>query len=275
MRKKTAIVMLQEIRIPRCSKFRVQQDFRRKYPEHKCYIAAGSDVDLVADTDGDQVPSDGYKDGRAHVTVVTFLHKRVFRSKSLVVNWHKPRDEKVLEHMAHGRVLWLDVMTHEGERISIINIHQTTARQLDLQKRINTHIQAEMNKSGGWRRIMGGDLNAATSRTGYSISTKSHFEKVDNQFQEFIQRTGGSLIQSEVHMRKDLMGGASLDDIKSATLDHIITWNFSNDDTAKMPAPKSTVHWIGACANDHALISCTINEQLMGYQDPWSRDPGG
>jgi len=81
------------------------------------------------------------------------------------------------------------------------------------------------------------DLNAATSRTGYSISTKSHFEKVDNQFQEFIQRTGGSLIQSEPHTRKDLMGGASLDDIKSATLDNIITWNFTNDDTAKMPAP--------------------------------------
>jgi len=103
---------------------------------------------------------------------------------------------------------------------------------------------------------MGGDLNAATSRTGYSISTKPHFEKVDNQFQEFIQRTGGSLIQSEAHARKDVMGGASLDDIKSATLDHIITWNFSNDDTAEMPAPKSTVHWLEACANDHALISC-------------------
>jgi len=42
-----------------------------------------------------------------------------------------------------------------------------------------------------------------------------------------------------------------------------------------MPAPKSTVHWVGACANDHALISCTINEQLSGYQDPWARDPGG
>jgi len=37
------------------------------------------------------------------------------------------------------------------------------------------------------------------------------------------------------------MGGASLDDMKSATLDHIITWSFSNDDTAEMPAPKSTV----------------------------------
>ena len=118
---------------------------------------------------------------------------------------------------------------------------------------------------------MGGDLNAATLRTGYSISTKSHFEKVDNQFQEFIQRTGGSLIQSEAHTRKDLMGGASLDDIKSATLDHIITWNFSNDDSAEMPAPTSTVHWIDACANDHALISCTIDEQLLSYQDPGGR----
>jgi len=95
----------------------------------------------------------------------------------------------VLEHMAHGRVLWLDAITHEGERVSIINIHQATARRPDLQKCVNTHIQAEMNKSEGRRRIMGGDRNAATSRTGYSISTKSHFEKVDNQFQEFMRIT--------------------------------------------------------------------------------------
>jgi len=31
----------------------------------------------------------------------------------------------------------------------------------------------------------------------------------------------------------------------------------------------------GACANDQALISCTIDEQLLSYQDPWARDPGG
>jgi len=176
--------------------------------------------------------------------------------------------------MAHGRVLWLDAMTHKGERISIINILQETARLPDLQRCVNTHIQAEMNKSDGRRRIMGGDLNAATSRTRYSISTRSHFEKIDNQFQEFIQRKGGSLIQSEAHTRKNLMGGASLDDIKSATLDHIITWNFSKDDSAELPAPKSIVHWVGACANDHALISCTIDEQLLRCQDPWARDPG-
>jgi len=133
----------------------------------------------------------------------------VFRPKALVVNWHKPGEKKTLEHMAHGRVLWLDAMTHEGERIPIINIHQATSKRPDLHRRVNTHIQAEMNKSEGRRRIMGGDLNAATSRTGYCISTKSHFEKVDiSQFQAFFQSTGGSVIQSEAHTRKDLMGGA-------------------------------------------------------------------
>ena len=85
----------------------------------------------------------------------------------------------------------------------------------------------------------------ATSRTGCSISTKYHFESVDNQFQEFIQRTGGSLIQSEAHTRKDLMGGASLDDIKIATLDHVITWNFSNDDTAAAKCWRRRVQCIG------------------------------
>jgi len=150
MPKKAAIVTLQEIRIPRGSKFSVQRDFRWKYPEYECYIAAGSDVNLVVDTDGDQVPSDGYNDERAQITVGTFLHKRVFCPKALVVNWRKPREKRALEHMAHGRVLWLDSMTHEGERISITNIHQATARRPDLQRLVNTHIQAEMiGQKGG------------------------------------------------------------------------------------------------------------------------------
>jgi len=66
----------------------------RKYPEYECYIAAGSDIDLVAGTDDEQVSSDGYNYGRAHITVVIFLHKRVFRPKALVVNWHKPRGKR-------------------------------------------------------------------------------------------------------------------------------------------------------------------------------------
>ena len=172
--------MLQEIWIPQGSKLRIQREFRWKYPAYECYIAAGSDIDFVVDTNSGQVQGDGYNDGRVHIIVVTFLHKRqkCVSPKALLVNWYKPREnlEKALEHMVHGRVLWLDAITHEGERISIINIHQATARRPDLQRRVNTQIQAEMNKSEGRRRIMGGDLNAATSRTGYSISTKSHFE---------------------------------------------------------------------------------------------------
>ena len=117
---------------------------------YECCISARSDIDLVADTDGDQVPSDGYNDRRAHTTVVTFMHKRVFCPKALVVNWHKPRGKKVLEHMAHGRVLWLDAMTHEGERISIINIHQATARRPDLQNAwILTFRQKWISQKGG------------------------------------------------------------------------------------------------------------------------------
>jgi len=98
------------------------------------------------------------------------------------VNGHKPRKKKGAGTLAHGHVLWLDAITHEREPecISIINIHQATARRPDLQRRVNTHIQAEMKKSEGRRRIMGGDLNAATSRAGYSISTKSHFKKEDD-----------------------------------------------------------------------------------------------
>jgi len=71
-----------------------------------------------------------------------------------------------------------------------MNFHQVTAGRPDLQRRMNTHIRTEMQMSEERRKIVGGDLNAATLRTGYSTSTKSHFEKEDDQVQEFIQRTG-------------------------------------------------------------------------------------
>jgi len=142
MQEKAAFIMLEEIQIPRESTCKVQQEFKRKYPEYECYIAAGNNFDLVADTDSHQVSRDGYHDGRAHFPVITFLHKRVFRPKALYVNWHKPREKQVLKHMAHGRESWLYAMTHEVERISTINIYQATAGRPDLKKRVNTHIQA-------------------------------------------------------------------------------------------------------------------------------------
>jgi len=175
MRKKAAIVMLQEILIPQGSKFRVQRDFRRKYLEYKCYVAAGSDVDLVKDTDCDQVPSDGYNDGKAHITVVTFLHKREFRLKALVVNWHKPRGKKALENMAHFRFLWLDARMHEKEHIGVNNFHQATARWPDFQRRVNTHIQAEVHESEGQQKNHGRGLECGN--VAYRIF---HLDKVSS-----------------------------------------------------------------------------------------------
>ena len=64
-------------------------------------------------------------------------------------------------------VLWLDLMTHEGEHVRIFDIHQATAGRPDFEGRVNTHILAEMQKSEGRRRIVEEDFNAATSRTGY------------------------------------------------------------------------------------------------------------
>jgi len=66
-----------------------------------------------------------------------------------------------------------------------------------------------MQKLEGRQRIRGGDLNATTLRKGYSISTKSHFEEVHNQFEEFMKRTYGSLFQTEAQTRKDLLGDTS------------------------------------------------------------------
>jgi len=96
--------------------------FRGSNQDHWCEVS-GQQWNMAA------LPSDGYNDGRVHVMMVTFLHKSVFRLKALVVNWHKPREKKTLEHMAHGLILWLDAMTHEGERISITKLTSIKQQQ--------------------------------------------------------------------------------------------------------------------------------------------------
>jgi len=68
------------------------------------------------------------------------------------------------------------------------------------------------------------------------------------------------------------MGGASLDHIKSATLDLSSHGIFPM--IIRPKCRRRRVHWEGACANDHASISCTIDERLLSYHDPWARDPG-
>jgi len=99
---------------------------------YEYYIAAGSHVD-VGNDENDRMLVEEYARNKAQITVVTFLHKRVFQTNALAHTWYKPRDMSALEHMAQGRVLWLEAKTHDNMSISIVNVHQATAKRHDLQ----------------------------------------------------------------------------------------------------------------------------------------------
>jgi len=47
--------------------------------------------------------------------------------------WYKPLDMSALENMAQGRVLWIEAKTHDNVSVSIVNVHQATAKRHDLQ----------------------------------------------------------------------------------------------------------------------------------------------
>jgi len=107
---------------------------------------------------------------------------------------------------------------------------------------------------------MGGDFNAALSRYGYAQSTNALYDKVDKFLQDFVQSTRGTLIESEVHTRRDLVRGSS------ASLDPIITSNLTCTNTCTMQSSTSKVHRVGAECNDHALISCTVGGDLLTHR---------
>jgi len=112
------------------------------FPKYECYIVAGSHVDVEND-ENDRTLAEEYARNKAQITVVTFLHKRVFQANALARTWYKPRDTSALEHMAQGRVLWLEAKTHDNVSISIVNVHQTTVKRHDLQRQV-THLLRAM-----------------------------------------------------------------------------------------------------------------------------------
>jgi len=98
---------------------------------YECYTAAGSHVD-VGNDENDRTLVEEYARNKEQITVVTHLHKQIFQPNALACTWYKPRDMSALEHMAQGRVLWLEAKTHENVSISIVNVHQATAKRHDL-----------------------------------------------------------------------------------------------------------------------------------------------
>jgi len=162
--------------------------------------------------------------------------------------------------MAQGRVLWLDAKTHDNVSNILVNVHQTTAKQHDLQRQITHLLRVMIDAALTQRRIMGGDFNAALSCYGYAQSTSALNDKVDTFSQDFVHSTHGTLIESKAHTRRDLLRGSS------ASLDHNITWNLSCTNTCTMQSSTSKVHWVGAECNDYALISCTVGGDLLTYR---------
>jgi len=111
---------------------------------YECYIAKGSHMDAGND-ENDRTRFEEYAHNKAQITVVTFLHKQVFQTDALARTWYKPRDMSALEHMAQGRVLWLEAKTHENVSISIFNVHQATAKRHDLQRPVTLLLSSEEN----------------------------------------------------------------------------------------------------------------------------------
>ena len=49
MNKGAAVVILQEVLVHKGTKIRIQREFKHKFPEYDCYIAAGDRVDVRKD----------------------------------------------------------------------------------------------------------------------------------------------------------------------------------------------------------------------------------
>jgi len=98
-------------------------------------------VDVGKD-ENDRTLAEEYVRNKAQITVVTFLHKRVFQTNALARTWYKPCDMSAFEHMVQGRVLWLEAKTHDNVSISIVNVHQAMAKQHGLQRQVTLLLRA-------------------------------------------------------------------------------------------------------------------------------------
>ena len=61
--------------------------------------------------------------------------------------------------MAQGRDLWLEAKTHDNVSISIVNVHQATAKRHDLQRQVTLLLRAMIDAALTQRQIIG-RLNA-------------------------------------------------------------------------------------------------------------------
>jgi len=104
--------------------------------------------------------------------------------------------------MAQSRVLWLEAKPHDNLSISIVNVHQATAKRHDLKQQVTYLPRAMIDAALTQRRIMSSEFNTALSRYGYAQSKRALRDKMDKFFQDFVHLTHRTLIESEAHTRR-------------------------------------------------------------------------
>ena len=155
--------------------------------------------------------------------------------------------------MTEGRVLWAEAQTHAGKLVHVVNVHQATSGQLELQQTVLRTLKGKLSRQPH-ATIMAGDFNADPTggRVGYAQSNAAHMQQVDEVFQRFVKETRGILVSPSTGSRQDVHTG------KTAKLDHLILWNMGEQEVVAGRAD-----WIGHPMHDHARVKFCVARELL------------
>ena len=243
------VVLFQEIRIPTNSQRRIKMELGTRHPEYAFYIAAGRESRTQRSQQSSRWGSD------LNTAVLTCLHREVFNtSKTRSRSWLSGQAQKNLSHLAHGRVLWLETETVEGQALQVINLHQATSNDRRRQNIILEGIAETLLCGGSIPTILGGDLNAAPpgGRFGYSVSNAKNISKVDEAVQDFLAQTGGKRIMLSTPTWR------SADCSHAAALDGVLYWGIQSEGT------EAHAEWVGDLQHDHARCGFRIRPGILG-----------
>ena len=243
------VVLFQEIRIPSNAQRRIKMELGTLHPEYAFYIEAGRESRAQRSQQSSRWGSD------LNTAVLTCLHREVFNtSKTACRKWLSGQAQRVLSHLANGRVLWLETETIEGQALRVINIHQATSNDRKRQDIILDGLAEALLSKESIPTMLGGDLNAAPpgGRFGYATGNARHMNNVDEAVQNFLARTGGkrALLCTPTWRSADCS--------HAAALDGVVYWGMQSEDTS------TYAEWVGDLQHDHARCCFRVGHEFLG-----------
>ena len=183
--------MVQEVSFPPGAEHRVRKERRRAGPDYMCLMEMGRHRGWEEAPCETTTGRHGWHSSKQYA-VVTFLHRAYFKTASKK-EWNTADTRKGLRHMTEGRVLWAEEQTHAGKLVHVVNVHQATSAQLELQQTVLRTLKGKLSRQPH-ATIMTGDFNADPTGgwVGYAQSNAEHMQQVDEAFQRFVQETRGT-----------------------------------------------------------------------------------